>query len=37
VSGLPTLLLIKGAQVLEERKSLISKDGLVKLLEPHLR
>jgi len=37
VSGLPTLLLIKGSQVLEERKSLISKDDLVKLLEPHLR
>ena len=37
VNGLPTLLLIKGDKVLEQRKSLISKDDLGKLLEPHLR
>ena len=37
VSGLPTLLLLKGGQVLEERKSLVSRDDLVKLVEPHLR
>lgn len=36
VSGLPTLLLLKGGRVLEERKSLISKNDLLKLVEPHL-
>jgi thioredoxin 1 len=36
VSGLPTLLLLKQGKVLEERKSLISRDDLVKLVEPHL-
>jgi thioredoxin 1 len=36
VSGLPTLLLLKGNRVLEQRKSLISRDDLVKLIEPHL-
>jgi thioredoxin 1 len=37
VSALPTLLLIKGNTVLEQRKSLISRDDLGKLLAPHLR
>ena len=37
VTGLPTLLLLKGDKVLEQRKSLISRDDLVKLLEPHVR
>jgi thioredoxin 1 len=34
---LPTLLLIKGNQVMEQRVGLISKDKLVQLLEPHLK
>jgi thioredoxin 1 len=37
VNGLPTLLLLKAGKVLEQRKSLISRDDLVKLVEPHLR
>jgi thioredoxin 1 len=37
VNGLPTLLLLRGDKVLEQRKSLISRDDLVKLIEPHLR
>jgi thioredoxin 1 len=36
VTGLPMLLLLKGGQVVEQRKSLISKDDLLKLVEPHL-
>ena len=36
VTTLPTLLLIKGGMVAEQRIGLISKDHLVKLVEPHL-
>jgi thioredoxin 1 len=36
VTTLPTLLVLKGGLVLEQRVGLISKDNLVKLLEPHL-
>jgi thioredoxin 1 len=34
---LPTLLLIKGGMVVEQRVGLISKDKLVQLIEPHLK
>ncbi len=37
VITLPTLLLMKGAQVVEQRVGLISKDKLIQLLEPHLK
>jgi thioredoxin 1 len=37
VITLPTLLLIKGGMVVEQRVGLISKDKLVQLLEPHLK
>jgi thioredoxin 1 len=36
VRTLPTLLVIKGGQVSEQRIGLISKDALIKLIEPHL-
>jgi thioredoxin 1 len=36
VTGMPTLLLLKGGQVLEQRVGLISKDKLLQLLEPHV-
>ncbi len=36
VVTLPTLLLIKGGQVVEQRVGLISKDKLIQLLQPHL-
>jgi thioredoxin 1 len=36
ITTLPTLLVLKGGRVLEQRIGLISKDNLVKLLEPHL-
>jgi len=34
---LPTLLLIKGGMVVEQRVGLISRDKLVQLIEPHLK
>jgi thioredoxin 1 len=37
VRTLPTLLLFKNGQVSEQRTGLISKEGLVKLVEPHVR
>jgi thioredoxin 1 len=36
VVTLPTLLLIKGGHVVEQRVGLISKDKLIQLLQPHL-
>ena len=36
IRSLPTLLLIKGGQVAEQRVGLVSKDNLIKLVEPHL-
>jgi thioredoxin 1 len=36
VITLPTLLLLKGGQVVEQRVGLISKDKLIQLLQPHL-
>ena len=36
IRSLPTLLLLKGGRVAEQRVGLVSKDSLVKLLEPHL-
>ena len=37
ITTLPTLMLFKNGQVSEQRVGLISKDNLVKLLEPHVR
>ena len=37
VRGIPTLMLFKNGQVSEQRVGLISKENLVKLLEPHVR
>jgi thioredoxin 1 len=36
VTGMPTLLVLKGGKVLEQRVGKLSKDALVKLVEPHL-
>jgi thioredoxin 1 len=36
VRTLPTLLLIKGGQVVEQRVGLMTRDNLMKLLTPHL-
>jgi len=36
VTTLPTLLVLKGGQVVEQRVGLISKDKLIQLLQPHL-
>ncbi len=36
VRSLPTLLLLKGGQVAEQRLGLVSKEDLIKLVEPHL-
>jgi thioredoxin 1 len=36
ITTLPTLLIIKGGKVSEQRVGLISRDNLVKLIEPHL-
>lgn len=36
VTGMPTLILLKGGQVVEQRVGKLSKDALVKLVEPHL-
>jgi thioredoxin len=36
VVTLPTLLVLKGGQVVEQRVGLISKDKLIQLLQPHL-
>jgi thioredoxin 1 len=37
ITTLPTLLVIKNGQVSEQRVGLISKDNLIKLLEPHVK
>jgi thioredoxin 1 len=37
ITTLPTLMLFKNGQVTEQRVGLISKENLVKLLEPHVR
>ena len=36
VTGMPTLLILKGGQVLDQRVGKMSKDALVKFVEPHL-
>lgn len=36
VTGLPTLLLFKAGQVKEQRKTLVSRDELVRIVTPHL-
>jgi thioredoxin 1 len=36
ITTLPTLLVIKDGKVSEQRVGLISRDNLVKLIEPHL-
>jgi thioredoxin 1 len=36
ISAMPTLLVLRGGRVLEQRVGRMSKDALVKLLEPHL-
>ncbi len=36
ITSLPTLMIFKGGQVSEQRVGLISKENLVKLIEPHL-
>ena len=36
ITTLPTLMIFKGGQVTEQRIGLISRENLVKLLEPHL-
>jgi thioredoxin len=36
ITTLPTLMVFKGGQVSEQRVGLVSKDNLVKLIEPHL-
>jgi thioredoxin 1 len=36
VQAMPTLLVFKGGKVAEQRVGKMSKDALVKLLEPHL-
>jgi thioredoxin 1 len=36
ITTLPTLLLIKNGQVSEQRVGLISKENLIKLVEPHV-
>ena len=36
ITTLPTLLIIKKGMVAEQRVGLVSKENLVKLLEPHL-
>ena len=37
ITTLPTLMLFKDGQVSEQRIGLISKENLVKLIEPHVR
>ena len=36
VTGMPTLIVVKGGKVLEQRVGKMSKDALVKMIEPHL-
>ena len=36
VTAMPTLILLKGGQVVEQRVGKLSKDALTKLVEPHL-
>jgi thioredoxin 1 len=36
ITAMPTLLVLKGGKVLDQRVGKMSKDALVKLVEPHL-
>ncbi len=36
VRGIPTLLLFKGGQIVEQRVGAVTKGDLVKMLEPHV-
>ena len=36
ITAMPTLIVLKGGQVLEQRVGKMSREALVKLLEPHL-
>jgi thioredoxin 1 len=36
ITTLPTLLVVKGGRVVEQRVGLVNRDNLVKLVEPHL-
>jgi thioredoxin 1 len=36
ITGMPTLLLFKGGRVMEQRVGKLSKEALVKFVEPHL-
>lgn len=36
VTAMPTLILLKGGQVVEQRVGKMSREGLTKLVEPHL-
>jgi thioredoxin 1 len=36
ITAMPTLIVLKGGRVLEQRVGKMSKEALVKLLEPHL-
>jgi thioredoxin 1 len=36
VTAMPTLLVLKGGKVLDQRIGKMSKDALIKLVEPHL-
>ena len=36
VRGIPTLLLFKGGQIVEQRVGAVTKSDLVKMLEPHV-
>jgi len=36
ITAMPTLILLKGGKVVEQRVGKMSKDALVKLVEPHL-
>ena len=36
ITAMPTLIVLKGGKVLDQRVGKLSKDALVKLVEPHL-
>lgn len=36
ITAMPTLIVLKGGKVVEQRVGKMSKDALVKLLEPHI-
>ena len=36
ITAMPTLIVLKGGKVVEQRVGKMSKDALVKLVEPHL-